>query len=107
MDFVAVILAAGEGRRAGGYKPLWALGDATVIDRVVEAAGAVAARVRVVGGACYGELASHMTDRWPGVELVENRGWKEGGMFSSVRLGLAGIDSPVFVHPCDIPGPGA
>jgi molybdenum cofactor cytidylyltransferase len=104
--FTAVVLAAGAGRRAGGYKPLMALGEGLVVDRVLAAASAVASEIRVVGGAELDRLEAHLARRWPTVELVRNAAWDEGGMFSSIRLGLRGVSGPAFVHPADVPGPG-
>lgn len=105
VSFTCVILAAGEGRRAGGYKPLMPLGRGVVVDRVIAAAKAVAAEIRVVGGFSFEQLAEHIAARWPGVTLVRNTEWKRG-MFSSVQEGLAGVVNSAFVHPADIPGPG-
>ncbi len=106
-SFIAVILAAGEGRRAGGYKPLWSLGNRPVIDHVIEAASSTCSEIRVVGGACFDELESHLGAHWPEVKRIHNRNWKEGGMFSSVQAGLAGCEAPAFIHPADIPLAGA
>jgi molybdenum cofactor cytidylyltransferase len=103
--FTGVILAAGEGRRAGGYKPLMPLGAGVVVDRVIAAAKAVADEIRVVGGSNFEQLEEHVVARWPGVTLVRNTEW-ERGMFSSVQKGLAGVVNAAFVHPADIPGPG-
>jgi len=103
----AVVLAAGEGRRAGGFKPLWPLGDGAVVDAAIWAASAVCDRVRVVGGACFDRLEAHVSSAHPRVEIVENSAWEAKGMFSSVRIGVRGVDGPCFVHPCDVPGSGA
>jgi molybdenum cofactor cytidylyltransferase len=100
-----IILAAGEGRRAGGYKPLMALGRGTVLDRVVAAALAVSSDVRVVGGFGIERLEAHLAQRPWNVTLVRNASW-ERGMFSSVQAGLADVGGAAFVHPCDVPGPG-
>ncbi|MDD5307869.1 MAG: nucleotidyltransferase family protein [Deltaproteobacteria bacterium] len=105
MRFACIILAAGEGRRAGGYKPLMALGQGAVVDRVVFTAGRVASDVRVVGGFDFERLKAHFARRFTGVSLVRNERW-ERGMFSSVQAGLAGVTDAAFVHPCDVPGPG-
>jgi CTP:molybdopterin cytidylyltransferase MocA len=104
---VAIILAAGAGRRAGGFKPLWPLGDRVVIDAVIGSARSVCALIRVVGGAEFERLEKHLARHHPGVELVNNEDWERGGMFSSVRLGVRGLDGPAFVHPCDVPGADA
>lgn len=103
MDFTAVILAAGQGSRAGGYKPLCPLGDGVVIERIIDAASSVCASIRVVGGAYYEHLHQHLSLTRPEVVLIENPSWQDGGMFSSVRIGLAGVETPVFIHPADIP----
>ncbi|HUT77176.1 MAG TPA: nucleotidyltransferase family protein [Polyangia bacterium] len=105
MSYACVILAAGEGRRAGGCKPLMELCGATVIDRVLAAAAAAASRILVVGGCRFEELRAYLEARHPAVEVVCNAAW-EDGMFSSVQAGLAGIESPAFVHPADVPGVG-
>jgi len=102
----AVILAAGAGRRFGRYKPLVTIGDLTVIERVIGVASAVCPRIRIVGGASFAELEAHLGERFEQVELVRNEGWETGGMFSSVQLGLDGVEGAAFVHPADIPGPG-
>jgi len=103
--YACIILAAGEGRRAGGYKPLMPLGEGTVVDRVIAAASTIA-DVRVVGGHGFERLEQHLARRWPGVTVVRNERW-ERGMFSSVQAGLEGVETAAFVHPADVPGPGA
>jgi CTP:molybdopterin cytidylyltransferase MocA len=102
---VCVILAAGEGRRAGGYKPLMTLGEGLVIDRVVDAASEVAGEIRVVGGCDFSRLERHLAQRWPGARAVQNAEWSRG-MFSSAQAGLAGVTGAAFIHPADVPGPG-
>jgi CTP:molybdopterin cytidylyltransferase MocA len=106
MNLVTVILAAGQGSRAGGYKPLWGLGDETVIDRVIKAAASVSRDIRVVGGSNFDELKAHVEANHPQVVLIENTIWKDG-MFSSVQAGVKGLELPTFIHPADIPGPGS
>jgi molybdenum cofactor cytidylyltransferase len=103
--YTCIILAAGEGRRAGGYKPLMPLGEGTVVDRVIAAAAGFAGDVRVVGGSEFARLEAHLARRWPGTTVVRNERW-ERGMFSSVQVGLAGVAGAAFVHPADVPGPG-
>lgn len=105
--FTALILAAGCGRRAGGYKPLWRIDDRVVIDRVVESAASVCSTIRVVGGFDFVSLKTHLDALVEDhVELIENRKWSTG-MFSSVQIGLDGVNTPVFVHPADIAGVSA
>lgn len=105
MELSAIILAAGQGSRAGGYKPLWSLGEELVIDRVIRSARAVCQQVIVVGGAYFKELSTHVLGHHREVVLLNNEDWRVGEMFSSVRLGLHRVRAPVFVHPADIPGP--
>jgi molybdenum cofactor cytidylyltransferase len=105
MSFACVILAAGAGSRAGGCKPLMDLCGVPVIDRVIAAASAAAARIVVVGGCRFEGLRAHLAARHPAVEVVRNAAW-ESGMLSSVRAGLATAGDPVFVHPADVPGVG-
>jgi molybdenum cofactor cytidylyltransferase len=105
MTFACVILAAGEGRRAGGCKPLMDLGGIPVVDRVIAAATAACPRIVVVGGCRFEALRDHLAERHPAVEVVRNGDWARG-MFSSVRRGLAAVDAPAFVHPADVPGVG-
>jgi CTP:molybdopterin cytidylyltransferase MocA len=105
--YACIILAAGEGRRAGGYKPLMPLGAEAVVDRVIAAASAVASEVRVVGGSEFARLEAHLARRWPGATVVVRNAQWERGMFSSVQAGLAGVPDAAFVHPADVPGTGA
>lgn len=103
----ALILAAGCGQRAGGYKPLWRIGDRAVVDWVIESAAPVCSTIRVVGGFAFDRLFAHLDARDSDkVELIENHNWK-AGMFSSVQLGLNGLNTPVFIHPVDIAGVSA
>ncbi|HEX9188839.1 MAG TPA: nucleotidyltransferase family protein [Vicinamibacteria bacterium] len=102
---VAILLAAGEGRRMGGPKALLRLGGATLLARgstlfaeaglpVVAVLGAEASRVRAEAGIPEG------------VFVVVNERWPEG-MLTSVWCGLdaagtLGADA-VLVHPVDNP----
>ena len=103
---VAVVLAAGEGRRMGGPKALLPLGGTTFLatacrsfDRpgvaaVVAVLGAEAARVRE--GVAIPE----------GVSVVVNERWREG-MLTSVWAGLDAAEAlsadAVLLHPVDNP----
>jgi CTP:molybdopterin cytidylyltransferase MocA len=103
---VAIVLAAGEGRRMGGPKALLRLGEETFLARacrllarpgvafVVAVLGAEAARVRAEAG-----LPADVT-------VVVNEQWRDG-MLSSVWRGLdaaeAGAAESVLLHPVDHP----
>jgi molybdenum cofactor cytidylyltransferase len=103
-EYTAVILAAGRGFRAGGYKPLWRFDEGFVIDRVIEAALSTCSRIRIVGGCAFDCLKAHVDELGnEKMELVYNKDW-ERGMFSSIQSGFEGVDTPVFVHPADIFG---
>jgi nicotine blue oxidoreductase len=104
---VAVVLAAGEGRRIGGPKGLLRIGGTTflahasallarpAVASVVAVLGAEADRVRAEG-----RLAE-------GVTVVVNERWREG-MLSSVLAGLDAAEAlgaeAVLIHPVDHPG---
>jgi nicotine blue oxidoreductase len=104
---VAVVVAAGEGRRMGGPKALLRVGGQSFLARaadllrrpgvaeVVAVLGADADRVRDRAG-----LAS-------AVGIVVNRAAREGGMLSSVVAGLDEAQArgaeAVLLHPVDHP----
>lgn len=105
MTLVAVVLAAGAGRRAGGPKALLRIGNrsflahaadllAPHVDRVVAVIGHGAARVRDEAGAPAGVL------------LCENPA-PERGMLSSIHAGLEAAErlggDGVLLHPVDHP----
>jgi nicotine blue oxidoreductase len=103
---VAVVLAAGEGRRIGGPKALLRLGDATFLAEA-------ASRLARGGAASVVAVLGHQADRVAaeaglpaGVAVVVNPRYREG-MLSSV---LAGLDAAaasgaeaVLLHPVDHP----
>ena len=106
MTFASIILAAGEGRRLGDFKPLLPLNGDRVIDRVIHSASAVCSQIMVVGGSQFQRLKTYLDSTHPEVTLIFNPLWKTGGMFSSVQIGLNNLACPAFIHPVDIPGPG-
>lgn len=78
---VAVVLAAGAGRRFGGPKALARLDDERLVDRAIRTARSGGCRqVLVVAGAASVEPVDAV--------VVPNPGW-ESGMGSSLRAGLA------------------
>jgi nicotine blue oxidoreductase len=103
---VAVVLAAGEGRRMGGPKALARLRGRTFlehcvdalrrpgVDRVLAVLGHQAARVRAEVPLAEGTL------------LVDHAAWAEG-MLSSVRRGLEAAEElgadAILLHPVDHP----
>jgi CTP:molybdopterin cytidylyltransferase MocA len=110
MNVVAIVLAAGEGRRMGGPKALVRLGATTFLGRVCAALDrpGVAAVVAVLGkdaSRVAREAAVASTAR-----VVVNERWRDG-MLTSLWAGLdaaeaAGAEA-VLVHPVDNPFVGA
>jgi len=103
---IAVVLAAGEGRRMGGPKALLPMGDTSFLARVCNllARPRVAAVVAVIGAEAERVRAEA---RLPaGVLVVENEVWREG-MLSSVWCGLDAAESQdadgILLHPVDHP----
>jgi nicotine blue oxidoreductase len=103
---VAVVLAAGEGRRMGGPKALLRIGDTTFLAHACAllARPTVASVVVVIGA----EAERVRTEaRLPdGVTVVVNDRWREG-MLSSVWAGLDAAEAlgaeAVLLHPVDHP----
>jgi len=103
MDVIAVVLAAGEGKRMGMPKALLEhekgrsfLGQ---LIRTFEKAGAGVLAV-------VGKHAAEIRTQHPEALLVDNASW-EDGQLSSVRVGLrAALEEGaqvVFIHPVDMP----
>jgi CTP:molybdopterin cytidylyltransferase MocA len=106
MRVVAVVLAAGEGRRIGGPKALLPLGDSTFLASTCRRFGrpGVGAVVAVLGAE-----ASRVRERVAipeGVTVVVNDRWREG-MLTSVWAGLDAAEAlsadAVLLHPVDNP----
>jgi CTP:molybdopterin cytidylyltransferase MocA len=103
MRVVAVVLAAGEGRRMGGPKALVRLQGTTFVERCVE-------RMRRPG-VCevvvvVGPLADRVAALLPGVTCVSNPRAADG-MLGSILCGLDAADErvadAVLLHPVDHP----
>ncbi len=95
-----ILLAAGLSRRTGTFKMALPLGNETVLERTFRIAKSVADRVIVVTGNNRERIEELDL---PGVELIHNAGY-EGGMFTSVRTGIAALDSEdFFIMPGDFP----
>ena len=106
MRVVAIVLAAGEGRRMGGPKALLPIGEDTFLSRacrlfarpgiasVVVVLGAEAERVRAAAG-----IPAEAT-------VAVNERWRDG-MLTSVWVGLDAAEAlgaeAVLVHPVDNP----
>src|SRR6266545_7612564 len=104
MEIVAVLLAAGAGRRMGGPKALLRIGGESFLARAAHllARPAVASVVAVLGHEAARVAAEAGTPA--GVSLVENDRY-EDGMLSSILRGLdeaerIGADA-VLLHPVD------
>lgn len=88
----AIILAAGEARRAGGAKAVWSVGGQPSVRRVAEAALAaplVGEVLAVTGGPWAGEVAKALAGL--PVKLVDNP-WPELGQAESLKTGLRALD---------------
>lgn len=106
MRIVAIVLAAGEGRRVGGPKALLRLGGETFLRRVCSlvARPGVEAVLAVTGAEA--ERVRREGDAPDGVELIVNASWR-GGMLSSVCCGLDRAEAlgaqAVLLQPVDSP----
>jgi molybdenum cofactor cytidylyltransferase len=106
MKLVAIVLAAGEGRRMGGPKALLPLGTTTFLGRVCEVLRRprVAEVVAVLGASA--ERVGREAALSPDVRLVVNDRWPEG-MLTSVWTGLDAAEAEgadaVVLHPVDNP----
>ncbi len=103
---VALILAAGEGRRLGGPKALALLRGETFFARVARLLLASGVEVRVaVTGAETGRVNAEIL-RFPGILAVHNPDWSLG-MLGSILAGLDAAEhldaDAVLVHPVDHP----
>lgn len=101
---VAVVLAAGEGRRMGGPKALleYTAGQ-SFLDQLAEVFGAAGCEVVAVVG-CE---AARVRGAHPGLSCVENPGWREGGQLSSAKVGISAAVGrgarQILICPVDLP----
>ncbi len=101
IEFVGLVLAAGEGKRFGGPKAPFELNGERLVDRsvrILREAGA--SHIYVVLGAWIGEVEN--------AEVIVNPDW-ETGMASSLRSGLSHLESQthhdrVVITLVDLPG---
>jgi molybdenum cofactor cytidylyltransferase len=89
-----IVAAAGRSARMGGWKPILAFGDATIIETVVASALGACTRVLLVTGYRGQELAALFHGE-PRVVLIENPDWQLG-MFSSILSGVAHVQTERF-----------
>jgi CTP:molybdopterin cytidylyltransferase MocA len=104
---VAVVLAAGEGRRIGGPKALLRIGEETFLSRacaLLDRTG-VSAVLAVLGHEAERVRAEARLP--PAVGLVVNDRYRETGMLGSVLRGLEAAESrgadALLLHPVDHP----
>ncbi|MGE0456180.1 MAG: NTP transferase domain-containing protein [Vicinamibacteria bacterium] len=108
MLLYAILLAAGEGRRIGGPKALLRLGETSFLAhgaRLLGSRPGVSGVVGVIGAEAERVRSESGLD--PGVTLVVNAAWREGGMLSSALAGLEAAErlgaDAVLLHPVDHP----
>jgi nicotine blue oxidoreductase len=110
MTIVAIVLAAGEGRRMGGPKALLRLGEETFLARCTRlfTGCGVAPVVAVLGASA--EVVRAEAGLPEDTVIVVNEDWRSG-MLSSVLAGLDAAESlgaeAVLLHPVDHPLVGA
>jgi nicotine blue oxidoreductase len=103
---VAVLLAAGEGRRVGGPKALLRLGGATFLEACLRALDRPGVAARVVVAGHEASRVEAAVPAGPGVTVVRNEGYR-AGMLSSVLRGLDAAEAleadALLLHPVDHP----
>jgi CTP:molybdopterin cytidylyltransferase MocA len=106
MRVVAIVLAAGEGRRMGGPKALLPLGEGTFLSRACHlfAQPGIAVVVAVLGAEA--ERVRHAAGIPAEARVAVNDRWREG-MLTSVWVGLDAAEAlgaeAVLLHPVDNP----
>jgi CTP:molybdopterin cytidylyltransferase MocA len=106
MRIVAIVLAAGEGRRVGGPKALLRIQGRSFLARTTRLLSrpSIDAVLAVLG--CEAERVQAESGLAPGVEVVVNTRWRDG-MLGSILAGLdaaerRGADA-IMVHAVDHP----
>jgi len=96
---IAVLLAAGVGRRLGHDRPkaLLDVGGKTLLARHLENLAAMGLPCRVVSGFMADTLGQHLV----GVETVHNEAFRRGSLLS-LRCGLEGLDEDVVIMDADV-----
>lgn len=97
----AVILAAGESRRAGGCKMEMLLDGKPLLQRNIERFSPVCSRILVVTGA-WEEKVKKLVSDYPMVEVIHNPSFQEG-MFCSILCGVKESREDFFLCPGDYP----
>lgn len=106
MRIVAVVLAAGEGRRVGGPKALLRIRGETFLARTVSALTrpGIAGVLAVLG--CDARRVAGEAGLPSTVEIVVNERWREG-MLSSILAGLGAAErmkaDAIMIHAVDHP----
>jgi molybdenum cofactor cytidylyltransferase len=94
----AILLAAGESRRMGQPKPTLPWGHTTVLGQVVATCAAAGLEdILVVTGGARQKVEEQVTllsKNYP-VRGIHNPGYAEGGMTSSIQVGLASLGAEV------------
>lgn len=87
-----IVLAAGEGRRAGGSKAFLKIGGQTFLERIVAGIREAGCQPVIVVGGAAGALIEDEAGRL-GASFALNENWQQG-QFSSLRAGLTRLNDP-------------
>jgi CTP:molybdopterin cytidylyltransferase MocA len=103
---VAVVLAAGEGRRMGGSKALVRMGGTSFLESCLAALDRPGVLERIVVTGHDAARVEAAVPAGPRVRIAHNAAWRDG-MLGSVLRGLAEADAlgadALLVHPVDHP----
>jgi CTP:molybdopterin cytidylyltransferase MocA len=107
VKIVAVVLAAGEGRRIGGPKALLRIGAETFAARACARLDRPSVQAVVVVLGHEAERVRREAGLPPAVGVVVNARYRETGMLGSVRCGLDAAEAQgadaLLLHPVDHP----